>query len=452
MDKKKILIADDEKNMRWALEKALSKEGYEISLAENGEDVINKLIDKPDLIIMDINMPIMDGMKALQRINQLELKIPVIMLTAFGSIQSAIEAMKLGAIDYLPKPFDLEEVKLIIKKALNYGSMSKELIYLRDELKSKWMEEQIIGNSQNVLDVMAMIEKVAQSNTTILILGESGTGKELAARALHTLSPRREKPYIKINCGAIPENLLESELFGHEKGAFTGAITKKIGKFERADQGTIFLDEIGEISPSMQVKLLRVIQEKEFERVGGTEPIKVDLRIVAATNRDLKDMVAKGTFREDLYYRLNVIPIIMPPLRDRKEDISLLVDYFIKKYSKESHKNILGTDKNAMELLTSYSWPGNIRELENTIERAVILTNGTTISINNLPKELFENKSGNVGLFDLPEDGIILDDVEKNFIIQALNRSDGNQTKAAKLLGITRHTLLYRMDKYNINK
>lgn len=449
MTMKKILIADDEKNMIWAINRALKKESYNIISASNGEKAVEKVKDEdPDLVLLDLRMPKMNGMEALKKIKNINKDLPVIMITAHGTIESAIEAMKIGALDYISKPFDIEELKIQIRKALDIGDMTRQIEFLTNELRNK-TGKVIIGESKKMKDVLEIVNRVAGSNATVLITGESGTGKELIANAIHYNSGRENKPYIKVNCGALPENLLESELFGHEKGAFTGAINKKLGRFERADGGTIFLDEVGEISLAMQVKLLRVLQEKELERVGGTEIIKVDVRIVAATNRDLEKMIEEGTFREDLYYRLNVIPIELPSLRERKEDIPLLANYFLNKYCEEIGRQGMKITNEALESLKNYNWKGNIRELENIIERLVILSTNSLIDKKDLPKELVINYELSPE-FTLPEEGIKLEDVEKDLIKQALEKCDYNQTQAAKLLGISRHTLLYRIEKYDI--
>lgn len=447
---KKILIADDEKNMIWALKKALKNEEYIMITASNGIEAVEMVkSNSPDLVLLDLKMPKLNGLEALKEIKNIDPKISVIMMTAHGTMESAVEAMKNGAIDYISKPFDIEELKMQIRKAIDIEVMKEQIDFLTEELKNK-TGKIIIGESSKIKDVLDIVNRVAKSNATVLITGESGSGKELFANAIYNNSNRNDKPYVKINCGAIPENLVESELFGHEKGAFTGAISKKLGKFERANYGTIFLDEIGELSLPMQVKLLRVLQEKEIERIGGTEVIKIDVRVVAATNRDLKKMIKERSFREDLYYRLNVIPIELPSLKERKEDIPLLVEYFIDKYYKQMGRNLIKIDKEALQMLVNHEWKGNIRELENVIERMVILCQSDTIHKKDLPKEILFGNMGDIEEFLLPENGIDLEKVEKNFIRQALMFSDGNQTKAAKVLGITRHTLLYRMDKYDI--
>ncbi len=447
---KKILVVDDEKNMRWAIGKALGKEGFEIYEASNGEEAITMFKKvNPQLVLLDLKMPVMDGIQALKELKELKEEIPIIMLTAHGTMESAIEAMKLGALDYISKPFEVEELKVIINKALGFGALKEEVNYLREELEIS-LGKPIVGSSEELKRVLEMVDRVAKTNATVLILGESGTGKELIANAIHNKSDRKDKPYVKINCGAIPENLIESELFGYEKGAFTGAVSKKVGKFERANGGTIFLDEIGELDLSMQVKLLRVLQEKELERVGGNQPIMIDVRVVAATNRDLFKMVERGDFREDLYYRLNVIPIQLPPLRERKEDIPLLIQYFLDNFSNETGRGKMTIEKDVEEKLINHQWKGNIRELENMIERMVILCDNNIITINNLPKEITSTEIKDS--YKLPENGISIEELEKNLILQALERTDYNQTKAAQLLNISRHTLIYRMEKYQIKK
>ena len=450
---KKILIADDEKNMRWILEKSLKERGFEVIEAKDGEEAFNSFIDgEPDIVILDYKMPKIDGMEVLKRIKKINENIPVIMITAHGSTDSAVEAMKLGAADYISKPFDVNELNIAIFKALNIEKLNSEIEFLRNEVSGTF-DKKIIGNSQKMHEIFGMIDKVAVTNATILITGESGTGKEAIAGAIHSKSNRKDKPYIKVNCGAIPESLIESELFGYEKGAFTGASGRKPGRFDRAQEGTLFLDEIGELNLSMQVKILRVLQEKEFERVGGTEVLKSDVRIVAATNKNLEKMVEEGQFREDLYYRLKVIPIYIPALRERKEDIPLLSEYFIKKYSEEISKGTLHMDSDAMEILMAYDFPGNIRELENLIERLVILSSNGHISISMLPKDIVKGAfSYKKDLFVLPEEGINLEEIDESLARQALERSKGNQTHAAKLLGISRHSLIYRMEKYKLKE
>lgn len=442
MAQKRILVVDDEVNLRWALKKALKDQPYEILEAEDGEQALEKYNNfSPDMILLDIRMPKKNGMDVLREIKIHDHSIPIIMLTAYGDTDSAIEALNIGAIDYLTKPFDIKQLKLLIKKVL------------KEDVQEFNFQKKIIGESKRIKEVLQKSQRVANSTATVLIYGESGTGKELIARAIYELSERKNAPFVAVNCGALPEALLESELFGHEKGAFTGATSRKLGRFERAQGGTIFLDEIGELSLAMQVKLLRVLQEKEIERVGGTRPIKVDVRVLAATNRNIKEMVDNDQFREDLYYRLNVFPIETPPLRERKEDIPLLVEFFIEKNAKNLNKPVKNINDITLALLKRYTWPGNIRELENVIERAVILSWGETITPEVLPRELINIETTNdQKSFILPEDGINLEEVEKHFIIQALQRANNNQTQAAKLLGISRHTLLYRMKKFNLSE
>lgn len=448
---KKILIADDEKNMRWILAKNLKDEGFNVIEASDGEDAYNLFIDEePDMVILDYRMPKVDGMEVLRRIKKINEKTVVIMITAHGSTDAAVEAMKIGAIDYISKPFDIEELKITINKALDIDKLNKEIDILKAEIRENF-DRKIIGSSRRMIEIFEVVDKVADTNATILITGESGTGKELIASLIHNKSSRKGNPFIQVNCGAIPENLLESELFGYEKGAFTGAQGRKPGRFDRAQGGTLFLDEIGELNLSLQVKLLRVLQEREFERVGGTEVIKADVRIIAATNRDLDKMAQEGSFREDLLYRLKVIPIHVPALRDRKEDIPLLAEFFINKYSKQMNKGRTVMLQDALDIIKSYDFPGNIRELENIIERLVILSSDGKISASLLPKEVLKGAySYKNDIFILPEEGISLEDVELSLVRQALERAEGNQTKAAKLLGISRHALIYRMDKFNL--
>ncbi|MFZ5987799.1 MAG: sigma-54-dependent transcriptional regulator [Bacillota bacterium] len=447
---KKILIADDEKNMRWILKKNLKDEGFDVIEAVDGQEAFELFLDKePDMVILDYRMPVVDGMEVLKRINTVNEKVPVIMITAHGSTDAAVEAMKLGAVDYISKPFDIEELKITIKKALNLEELNKTIDYLKTQVTEAF-DKNIIGSSKRMQDIFEIVNKVSDTPATVLITGESGTGKELIANAIHNKSSRKDKPYIKVNCGAIPETLLESELFGYEKGAFTGAQNRKLGRFDRAQGGTLFLDEIGELSLSLQVKILRVLQEREFERVGGTDVIKADVRIIAATNRDLENMVKEGKFREDLLYRLKIIPIEIPALRERKEDIPQLVNFFISKFAKEMNKGPIKVDEDVLDILTHYDYPGNIRELENIIERLVILAPDGRITASVLPKEVLKGAYSKKDIFLLPPEGISLEEVEESLVRQALDMSKGNQTQAAKLLGISRHALIYRMEKYKI--
>ncbi|MBO8128311.1 MAG: sigma-54-dependent Fis family transcriptional regulator [Peptococcaceae bacterium] len=447
--KPKILIIDDEEYMCWAIQRAMEQEGYEAVSATSGAaglDILNE--NGASLVIVDLKMPDMDGIEVLKRIKKNHPKIPVILITAHGTIETAIEAMKIGASDYITKPFDLDELVIVVKKTLQVSKLMNEVRFLRSELTKE--HGTMIGESPAFVEVKQLIEKVAPTDAPVLITGESGTGKEVAAVALHNLSHRKEEPFVAINCAALPEHLLESELFGHEKGAFTGATSKKLGRFQLADKGTIFLDEIAEMSPSMQAKLLRFLQNQTFERVGGTKTIKTDTRIIAATNRDLKEAVQKGLFREDLYYRLNVITIHLPPLRERKDDIPLLARHFITTLRTLYHDTTISPD--ALALMQQYHWPGNIRELRNVIERALILCTDNRIRPCHLPKELQNTQPvrESESQIDLPPEGINLDDVERQLIHKALERANGNQTQAARLLGITRATLIYRMQKYGL--
>lgn len=446
----KILIIDDEEHMCWALERAMKQEGYQVISANRGRQGLELIRQEgPSLVVLDLKMPEMDGLEVLKNIKELSPRMPVIMLTAHGTIETAIEAMKEGASDYITKPFDLDELKLVIKQNLVMSQLVTEVNFLRSELTKKY--KMMVGESPAIKQVMKLIDKVANSNATVLITGESGTGKEVAAVAIHQNSPRKEGPFVPVNCAALPENLLESELFGHEKGAFTGAVNRKLGRFELADKGTIFLDEIAEMPQSMQAKLLRVLQEKSFERVGGTETLHVDARVIAATNRDLASAMEKGLFREDLYYRLNVIQINLPPLRERKDDIPILAKYFLEKLRPTYLVNRFSPE--SMELLCKYNWPGNIRELQNVVERAAIICHGNEIAPEDLPRELqvISGKSDAGTVVRFPDEGISLEGLEKELIIKALEKSNGNQTRAAQLLGITRSALLYRIQKHNIN-
>jgi two-component system, NtrC family, response regulator AtoC len=449
----KILVVDDEKNMRWALERALKAQGYEVYQAEDGKQGLEAALHiRPELVILDLKMPEMDGLAVLTALKEQVPEIMVVMITAHGSTASAVEAMKLGAYDYINKPFDIDELKLVVAKALEVENLKATVQRLEHEVKERYSFQNIIGKGQVIQNIFVLIERIADTNATVLIQGESGTGKELVARALHYSSNRKNNPFIQVNCAALPESLLESELFGHEKGAFTGAIAQRQGRFELANGGTIFLDEIGEISPQVQVKLLRVIQERSFERIGGQQTINIDVRVVAATNKDLAVEMREGRFREDLFYRLNVIPLHMPSLRERKEDIPLLIEHFLKKYDPKGR--ISSVHPAALKLLVDYYWPGNVRELENTMERLAIVTPGATIEESDIPAEFRHSRvlPGPEVRFMMPESGLDLEQVEKAFITQALELAQGNKSKAAKLLGLTRHTLLYRIEKHNLDE
>ncbi len=458
MLEEKILVVDDEQSMREFLDIMLKKEGYKVSLASNGEEVL-KLIEKDifDLVLLDIRMPKMDGIAVLKKIKATSPETVVIMITAYASADTAIKAMKEGAYDYITKPFKVEEIKLIIKNALEKKTLQKENILLKQMVKDRYHFENIIGQSPKMQALYDLLEKVAPTKTNILITGESGTGKELAAKAIHYNSARKEKPFVTLNCGAIPESLIESELFGHMKGAFTDAIATKKGLFEIADEGTIFLDEISELPLLMQVKLLRVLQDREFKRVGGTEDIRVDVRIIAATNKDLEEAVKEKRFREDLFYRLNVIQIKLPPLRERKEDIPLLAAHFLKKYSVELNKNITRISPDALQLMLDYGYPGNVRELQNIIERAVALGNGQELSRQHLSSYLDNQLPLKKGWIDLeiPTEGIdlekMVEELERTLLLKALDRTKGIKKKAADLLRINFRSMRYRLEKYGLN-
>ncbi|AFQ42707.1 sigma-54-dependent transcriptional regulator [Desulfosporosinus meridiei] len=445
----RILVIDDEERMCWALERALSHEGYQVVTATRGLQGIELALEtEPSTVILDLKMPDIDGLEVLKRLKSINPNIPVIMITAHGTIETAIEAMKIGATDYITKPFKLDELKIQVKQALHLSNLEHEVSYLRQELGEKYGK--MIGQSDAIKEVALLIQQVAKTNATVLITGESGTGKEVAAVEIHKASNRGNMPFIAVNCAALPEHLLESELFGHEKGAFTGATTRKKGRFEMADKGTILLDEIGDMPISMQVKLLRVLQERCFERVGGTETIPIDVRVIATTNAELSTAIANGTFREDLYYRLNVMQIKMPPLRLRKDDIPLLVNHFLGKFDPSHTKKI---SPEAMKILTRYDWPGNIRELQNAIERPLIVCQNNEILPIHLPSELLENfeKATSDPIINLPEGGFSLEELEKRLIIKALEKNNYNQTRTAKYLGISRPTLLYRLNKHGLN-
>ncbi|MDO8737324.1 MAG: sigma-54 dependent transcriptional regulator [Thermoleophilia bacterium] len=443
-----ILVVDDEKNMRFVVGRALSGAGHEIREAACGEDALEAFdVAIPDLVILDQRMPGMGGLATLSEIKKSYPDMPVIMLTAHGNVESAVQAMKAGATEYLTKPFDVEELKLTVAKALKVGNLVRQVDYLRGELDRDYDTSGIVGDSQAMKDVLETVARVAASDANVMVYGESGTGKELIARALHEQSNRNGKPFIQLSCAALPETLLESELFGYDKGAFTGAVDSKPGRFELADSGTLFLDEIGDISLTVQVKLLRVLEQMSFERLGGSKTINVDIRLIGATNRDLPAMIREGEFREDLFYRLNVIPINLPPLRDRRGDIKLLVRHFLKRFSNDKEMSA-----EALRLLEDYHWPGNVRELQNAIERATILSREKVMVPADLPAEIRQRASLSSDTISLPAEGVALEKVERELIMQALQRTGGNRTKAAELLGISRHTLLYRIEKYRLGQ
>jgi two-component system NtrC family response regulator len=450
MRRVKILVIDDDESLRRVLEYNLAQEGYAVLTASSGEqglDLLKK--ERADLVVTDVRMPGMDGLQVLEGVRKVDPNIQVIILTAFGTIEMAVEAMKAGAFHYISKPFNRDELKLTIKKALQLKELERENVTLREELKERTRLDAIIAVSPPMAQVLELVIRVAPTETTVLILGESGTGKELIARAIHGSSPRAHGPFVAVNCAAIPETLLESELFGHVKGAFTGAIRDRVGKFEAAEGGTVFLDEIGEMRPDLQVKILRVLEERMLERVGDNKLIRVDVRVLAATNKDLSKAIQAGEFREDLYYRLNVVPLQIPPLRERSEDIRPLAQHFLKRLGASPRLTIA---PEAFRALESYDWPGNVRELENALERAMIFHRGDVISLADLPETIRAPKAKEAAALpvSLPEAGLSLEEVEKELILRALQKHDWNQSRAARYLGITRHTLLYRIEKHNI--
>ncbi len=450
----KILIIDDEKSILDLLSVVFKKEGYRVRATLSAKKAL-ELLNKEEfgLILTDIKLPEMSGFEILKRVRESKPDIAVVMITAYGNVKQAVEALKAGAFDYVVKPFDVDELKIIVAKALEKKRLQEENILLRKELKEKSSFETVIGKSKKIKQVYSMIEKIAGTDSTILVTGESGTGKELAARAIHSLSPREENRFVSINCGALPENLLESELFGHVEGAFTGAVADKVGLFEVAQRGTLFLDEVGEMAPWTQVKLLRTLQDKKIRRVGGTEEAAIDVRIIAATNQDLKKKISEGKFREDLFYRLNVISFEMPPLRERKEDVPLFVNHFLKKYSMEIGKSMKRIAPDVMKLFESYPWPGNIRELENVIERTVAIEDRETITLDSLPDELLTARKREETDLLFQKNFCLtsfLDEAAQSYIKQARLLSGGNLKKTASLLGISYRNLRYLIDKYKL--
>src|SRR3989338_3721159 len=457
MKKARVLVVDDENIIAWTLQEKLIKEGFEVRTVENGESAINSIKeDMPDLAFVDVFLPDIGGIQVLKEIISLNEEIPVIMVTGSGSVDTAVTAMKLGAYDYINKPFNLTEVAIIAKKAIESKRVSREVTWRLEKEKKTHGIDSIIGESREIKGVLDMLQKIVQSDaTTVLIEGESGTGKDLIGRAIHYTSRRLARPFMDINCTALPDTLVESELFGYEKGAFTDAKVKKIGLFELADGGSVLLDEIGDMPLTTQTKLLKFIENKRFKRVGGALDIEVDVRIIASTNKNLKEEIKNGKFREDLYYRLKVIPIFIPPLRARKGDILILANYFINKFNQEFRKEVNGLSSKAEKALLTYSWPGNVRELKNVIERAIILESKDKILIEHLPIEVLEDvpvKEEKQLDFILPENGLSLEVLEKNLLIQALNKTSGNQSKAAKLLGLSRYALRYRLKKIGFLK
>ncbi|MDY0188712.1 MAG: Transcriptional regulatory protein ZraR [Syntrophus sp. PtaB.Bin138] len=458
MKKQKILIAEDDDLNRDNLTELLTMEGYEVKAVENGKEAMAAFVeDKYDLVITDLKMPEGDGLELLKFVKDMNPDNIVIMMTGFGTVDSAVEAMKYGAFDYITKPMKDDLVKLTVSRALSFASLQEENVTLRDNLREKYDFGKMLGYSECMKTIFDTIEKVAKSDSTVIIYGESGTGKELVARAIHFNSDRKNFPLIPVNCGAIPEELLESELFGHEKGAFTGAIRNRLGRFELAQGGTIFLDEIGDMSPSLQVKLLRVIQEKQFERIGGVKTINADVRIIAATNQNLELAVAEKRFREDLYYRINVIPIHLPALRERGPDIAILANHFLQKFAQTKKKDVNSISPEAIACLLHYPWPGNVRELENLIEMLVVLKDDSEIVLDDLPLKIrqFKKEAQSIGSIQIPDDGIdfneLVNQFEKDILLNALEKSSGVKNRAAKLLNLNRTTLVEKLKRLNIS-
>ncbi|MEM8961052.1 MAG: sigma-54 dependent transcriptional regulator [Acidobacteriota bacterium] len=453
--KQRLLVVDDEPNLLEFLHLLFEQEGYQVKLASSVTDARQILANETfDLVLSDILMPDGNGLDLLREIKERSRNTAVIMITAYSSHKSAVEAMKLGAYSYVSKPFEVDELKVVVSKALETTGLEAENVYLRRELEQRYGFDNIIGRSPRMQEIFRLIERVAKTQSTVLIRGESGTGKELIARAIHIHSPRSNRRFLSINCGAMPEALLESELFGHERGAFTGAIREKKGLFQDADGGTLFLDEIGEMTPTMQVKLLRALQDKRIRRVGGSHEEPVDVRIIAATNQDLQELIEQNEFREDLFYRINVIPIHLPPLRQRRQDVPLLAEHFVTKFSEQMDIEAPPIDLAAMKLLERYDWPGNVRELENTIERALALGTGDTVGTTDLPPHIVEPDERPIAAISLPEEGLnleaYLDEIRSQLMVQALERCGGVQTQAAQLLGMTFRSFRYYAKKLTL--
>jgi DNA-binding NtrC family response regulator len=446
-----ILIIEDEAKMRRLLELNLAEDGFKTLSAGDAETGMKLLNSEPvHLVLTDLKLPGMSGLDFLQAAKQQNTALPIVVMTAFGSVETAVEAMKAGASDYVLKPFSLAEIRIVVRKELDHSRLQEENRSLREALGQKYSHPNIVARSPKMQEVLATVERVAPTNSTVLLGGESGVGKDLIARVIHEKSRRATGPFVKINSSAIPENLLESELFGYEKGAFTGATTSKPGKFELADKGTLFLDEIGDVPAATQVKLLRVLQEREFERLGGTRTVKVDVRLLAATNRDLRAALEQGTFREDLYYRLNVVPIDIAPLRERKEDIPDLASLFLVRFAKDSGREIRGLTPAAVQILRDHYWPGNVRELQNVIERACALATSPQLDVGDIQLDSPRNRPSAAGDRFLP-DGMTLDQWEDEMIREALKRANGNKSQAARLLGLSRNALRYRLSKIGID-
>ena len=446
--KPRILVVEDEEKLRRVIELHLTSQGFDVEQTVSAEEAL-KRVDRADLVLTDLRLPGMDGLELLGLIRRQNTVTPVVVMTAFGTIENAVGAMKAGAVDFLLKPFSLDHLMTVIHKALEVRALRDENRQLREELGRRYEIENIIGRSPAMQEIFATVMRVAPTRATVLLAGETGVGKDLIARAIHFHSPRRDRPFVKINCTALPENLMESELFGYEKGAFTGAAGSKPGKFEQADTGTVFLDEIGDVPPFIQVKLLRVLQEREFERLGSNKTRHIDVRVIAATNRDLREALEQGAFREDLYYRLNVVPINIPPLRERKQDIPFLAEYFLRKLGPDSGSRVERIADAAMRKLVEYHWPGNVRELENVIERSLVMCTGREIEAGDIHLEGAPRPRAAGSEFTLP-DGMTLDAYEQEIIREALKRADGNKSQAARALGLTRNALRYRLTQMGL--
>jgi len=454
--KKLILIVDDEKAARFGMKLALEKDGYQVVEASDGIEAFEIIKAKsPSLIFLDINMPKINGIQVLEEINQMESPPMIVIVTAYGSEKVAVDAMKKGAYDYIAKPYEIDDLRLIAKHAFEKLALEEENTRLRSEIDRLGSRGKIVGESREMNQLFNKIEKVGPSDVTVLVQGESGSGKELVAKEIHKISSRKNRPMITMNCAALPETLIESELFGHEKGAFTGATERRLGKFELADKGTIFLDEIGDMSPNTQAKVLRVLQEQSFERLGGTETLRVDVRLISATHKDLLKEIKEGNFREDLYYRLKVVEILLPPLRNRREDIIILAENFIQYFSDKHRKNVKSISNNAVKIFTKYSWPGNVRELQNVIESAVVMANAETLEINDFPEEISNSDINRSFDYNLPfrdAKKIVVDTFERDFVSRKLAENNGNISKTAEALGMHRQSLQQKIKDLNMKQ
>ena len=446
-----VLVVDDEQLIRWSLAEHLKADGLDVVEAETGQQALDRFGPDVDLVLLDYRLPDSDGLRILKKMKAAQPDVPIILLTAFSSIETAVEAMKHGAYHYANKPFNLEEIALVVAKALETTALRREVRALRASRSEPFGLSRLVGEAAAMRTLRALLQRIASSPaSTVLLTGESGTGKDLAAKIIHYNSERAARPFMNITCSALPEALLESELFGHERGAFTDARQQKTGLLESAEGGTVFLDEIGEMVPALQAKLLRFLEEKSFKRVGGSADIRVDVRVIAATNRDLEDAVSEGKFRADLYYRLNVMQVPLPPLREHRSDIPLLVSFYIDQFNREFRKQVRGASAEALELLRGYSWPGNVRELRNAVERAMLLADGEWLEPAHFPFAV--SRRTTAGAYDLPDEGVSLEQVERNLVIQALTRTGWNHTKAAALLGLNRDQIRYRIEKFGLEK